>query len=99
MDNNIYRIEEIKTALEPIFETNGVKTAILFGSYAKGDASEKSDIDIYVDSGLFGLDFVGLVENVYEALNKQIDIIDVRSLKAGSQIEKEIHDHGIKIYG
>ena len=99
MVNKIYSIEEIKAKLKPIFDTNRVKSAILFGSYAKGKATEKSDIDIFVDSGLLGLDFIGLLENVHGALDKPIDIIDVRSLKNGSQAEKDINEYGIKIYG
>ena len=40
----IYDIAEIKRRLEPVFQVNGVKSAVLFGSYAKGDATENSDM-------------------------------------------------------
>ena len=46
MDSNI---ELIKKTLEPVFRENGVKSAILFGSFVKGTATEKSDFDIRVD--------------------------------------------------
>ena len=39
---SIYDLPEIKRRLEPIFIENGVKTAILFGSYAQGQATENS---------------------------------------------------------
>jgi len=42
----LYTIEEIQNKLYPVFENEGVISAILFGSYAKGDATEESDIDI-----------------------------------------------------
>ncbi|MCL2699867.1 MAG: nucleotidyltransferase domain-containing protein, partial [Defluviitaleaceae bacterium] len=64
---NVYDMSEIKRKLEPVFHANGVKSAILFGSYAQGNATEDSDVDILVDSGLRGLDFVGLIEYVREA--------------------------------
>lgn len=48
--DKIYSIEEIKQMLYPIFLSNAVYQAIVFGSYAKGIATNKSDVDIVVDS-------------------------------------------------
>ena len=86
----IYGIKEIKHRLEPVFKANGVRKAILFGSYARGEATVNSDIDIFVDSGLRGLDFVGLMEYIREALGKEVDLIEARYLAAGSPLEQEI---------
>jgi predicted nucleotidyltransferase len=44
----VYTITEITDRLTPVFEQNGVTKAILFGSYAKGTATEESDVDIVV---------------------------------------------------
>jgi len=96
---NIYNLFEIKHKLEPVFIANGVKSAILFGSYATGSATLDSDIDICVDSGLRGLDFVGLIENVREALQKNVDVIDVHYVNKGSLVEDEIMATGVNIYG
>lgn len=73
----IYTIEEIKRKLTPIFQENGVIKAILFGSYAKGEASEDSDIDIvaHVDDDMDILDFAEISGFVEEALNKNIDFL------------------------
>jgi predicted nucleotidyltransferase len=94
----IYDIAEIQRRLEPVFRANGVKSAVLFGSYAKGEAAGNSDIDIMVDSGLRGLDFVGLIEYVREALEKNVDLIDIHYVDGGSPIEKEVKSTGISIY-
>ena len=96
---SIYDIAEIKRRLEPVFRSNGVRSAVLFGSYAKGEAAANSDIDIMVDSGLRGLDFVGLIEYVREALQKNVDVIDIRYVDRDSSIEKEVNNTGIFIYG
>ena len=40
ISEKIYSIDDIKTALSPVFNNYSVKKAILFGSYAKG-GSEK----------------------------------------------------------
>jgi predicted nucleotidyltransferase len=96
---DVYDIAEIKERLVPIFKDNRVKRAVLFGSYAKGEAGPRSDIDILVDSGLRGLDFVGLIEFVREALQKNVDVFDVCYVKKGSRVEREIAETGVPIYG
>jgi predicted nucleotidyltransferase len=95
----VYDIAEIKRRLEPVFRSSGVKSAVLFGSYAKGEASEDSDIDILVNSGLRGLDFVELIEYVREALQKEVDVIDTHYLDKNSPIEHEANSAGVVIYG
>ena len=43
----IYSIDEIKNMAKPVFKKNGnIKAAYLFGSYAKGQATDSSDVDI-----------------------------------------------------
>lgn len=92
-------INDLKNKLYPIFKNYNVKQAILFGSVAKNKATEKSDIDILVDSKLRGLSFFGLLEDITNATGKEIDLIDVSQIEKGSQIEKEIRDTGVLIYG
>ncbi len=92
-------IDTIRDNLIPIFGRYNVKKAILFGSYAKGTANERSDIDIYVDSGLRGLKFFGLLEDVTNALNMQVDLIDASQVEAESRVLSEINSTGILIYG
>jgi len=96
---DIYDIVEIQRRLTPVFRQNGVRRAVLFGSYAKGEACPKSDVDILVDSGLRGLAFVGLMGHVRDALQKEVDLLDVFYVKPGSRVEKEIRETGVQIYG
>ena len=95
----VYSLAEIKRRLEPVFRANGVKSAVLFGSYAKGEATASGDLDIMVDSGLRGLDFVGLIEYVREALEKNVDLIDIHYVDKDSSIDNEVNNTGILIYG
>lgn len=44
-------IEQIKIAVMKIGKSYGIKNAYLFGSYAKGDADEESDVDLIIDAG------------------------------------------------
>ena len=95
----IYTLNELKTMLDPVFSQYGVRSALLFGSYAKGSAGERSDVDILVDSGLRGLQFFGLLESVNSALKIPVDLIDVSQVEPGSEIDLEIRKTGVPLYG
>ncbi|MBE6138061.1 MAG: helix-turn-helix domain-containing protein [Erysipelotrichaceae bacterium] len=71
----------------------------LFGSYAKGYATETSDVDLCLNTSLTGLKFVGLVEKLHQSLKKNVDVIRVNDLKDNFELVKEIMKDGIKIYG
>ena len=99
MSNKIYSISTIQSLLQPIFNAHHVKKAILFGSYAKGIAKQNSDVDILVDSGLRGLAFFGLLEDVVTALDKNVDMLDTSQIIQDSLVDKEIKQSGVLIYG
>ena len=98
MIKETYSIGEIQDALFPIFKNSGVRKAVLFGSYAKGTANVRSDADLLVDSGLRGLAFFGLLEDVTAALNIPVDMIDITQIQEGSLIDQEIKRSGVQIY-
>ena len=93
-----YTIPQIEERLTPVFRRNNVRRAVLFGSYGKGLATPESDVDILVDSGLRGLSFFGLLEDVCQSLDCPVDLIDTRDVVPGSPIEQEIQRTGRVIY-
>ena len=48
MNRQVTPTTDIITAILPVLEKGGAKKAILFGSYARGDADEYSDIDLII---------------------------------------------------
>lgn len=94
----LYTIFELKQVLSPIFKKYKVKKAILFGSYVKGTADTRSDIDLVVETSLKGWDFYGLLGDVSDALRFPVDLIEKRTIKKGSDFEKEIKNTGVTIY-
>lgn len=98
MTGEIYTIEQLKTMLIPIFRLHGVKKAVLFGSYGKGQADTHSDIDLLVDSSLRGLRFVGLMEDVRSTVDKDVDLFDVSHVEEDSEIDAEIKKTGVLLY-
>ena len=65
---------------------------------AKGLATEKSDLDLLVDSRLRGLKFVGFMDAVRRAVGMPVDILDVTHIEKGSKIDREITSTGVTIY-
>ena len=47
----IYTIDEIRRKVTPIAKKYGVKKLSLFGSYARGEADDESDVDFLIDKG------------------------------------------------
>lgn len=47
-------VEQVRERLSPVFDRYGVRRVVLFGSVAKGTATERSDVDLLVDSRLRG---------------------------------------------
>lgn len=98
MFQEVYTPTQIQKILQPVFTDHNVKKAVLFGSYAKGMAGEQSDVDILVDSGLKGLAFWGLLEDVVTSLGKNVDLLDVSQLTPDSKVGEEIRKSGVVIY-
>lgn len=94
----IHSVSDIQTALAPVLRDYNISRAVLFGSIAKGTATEKSDLDLLVDSKLRGLSFVGFMDAVCQAAGMPVDILDVTHIEKGSQIEREIISTGVTIY-
>ena len=69
-------IDEIRKAVCKIGKRYGIKNAYLFGSYAKGTASENSDVDLMIDKG--GLrtykDFFHFCDELETELGTSVDI-------------------------
>ncbi|MDO4273713.1 MAG: nucleotidyltransferase domain-containing protein [Eubacteriales bacterium] len=99
MVKKIYTPEQIKDILYPVFRAHNVRKAVLFGSYVKGTAKEHSDVDILVDSGLRGLAFYGLLEDVVTSLNKEVDLLVTAEIIPQSPVDEEIKKSGVVIYG
>ena len=65
----------------------------VFGSYARGEATEQSDIDIAVEiTGPMGLNFVAMANEIETLLGKKTDVVPLRSIKPQYQqfVQKDL---------
>ena len=65
-----------------ILKSYGVKRISIFGSYARGDADPKSDVDIIVEFSdrKSLLDIVGIEQELSEALGIKADLLTEKSI-------------------
>lgn len=87
------KIESIKAYLK----TRPVLKAYLFGSYARGQADQHSDIDILVDldyTKKIGLEFIQMQIDLEKILNTKVDLVSSNGLskyvKPYVDLEKEL---------
>lgn len=89
-------LEKIKT----FFMDKPVKSVYLFGSYARGEADENSDVDLLIDWDYpnikRGLDYIGWWMDIKELLQKEVDFVSVKYVSP--IIEKYIHNDKVLIY-
>ena len=72
---------------------------IVFGSYAKGNANQNSDIDVAVfheDTHLTSYDFFIIAQELAELLNIEVDLVNLRT--ASTVFQAQIYTTGIVIY-
>ena len=81
VNKSILTIKQIKERILPVLNKHHINEVYLFGSYARGEANNKSDIDIYCESGDIKtlIDQGFLEDELKESLNKDIDIIFIGS--------------------
>ncbi|MCL2108739.1 MAG: nucleotidyltransferase domain-containing protein [Oscillospiraceae bacterium] len=87
-----YTTEEIKAITIPIAKRYGVKKLALFGSYARGEAGEDSDIDFLIDKGrIIGWEYFGFINNLEDDLGVHVDVLTYDTLKR-SLIAEAVND-------
>lgn len=93
-----YTIEEIKTKITPIAQTYGVKSVSLFGSYARGEATVESDIDIYIEKGSLRtlLQYYSMLHELEQQFNCHVDLIttDIDD----KEFLQKIQEEGVLLY-
>lgn len=90
----IYTLEEIRSRTLPIIQKYHIPAMYLFGSYARGQATEDSDLDFLVDTT--GTDLTSLLRlgalycDLEDAFEKRIDLITVRSIMQNTDMPSDV---------
>lgn len=100
--NYISNVKYIKYVCRKIFKEKypEIQCAYLYGSYARGEATGKSDIDILIVLNKpMGIKYFGIGNDLKEELHKEVDVQSYEQLIGNASMLKDILVEGIKIYG
>lgn len=90
-----YTIDEITRRITPVAKEYRLAVVYLFGSYARGDATADSDVDLLVDISGSGIDSLfqlgGLYSALEAALETGIDLVTVDSLEEPTDRRSQLH--------
>lgn len=75
-------LEEVKTLAIPILKAHKIKKAAVFGSFARGDFDDKSDVDILIEppEGFSLFDLAGLHLDLEDTLGRKVDVVIYNSI-------------------
>ncbi len=93
------KVDTIKNRIEPVLREYDVKKASVFGSFATGEDSSESDIDVLIElgknRGLFTM--AKLQRELENKLGRKIDLLTYNSVHP--QLQDRIYKEMIQIYG
>ncbi len=92
MSDRIFTIGDITRLVKPIAEKYKVQEIYLFGSYARGEADESSDLDFLVFGGeKFKPTMIfSLAEELREVLKKDVDVFEITEINKDSDFYRAI---------
>ena len=99
-------LEEIKRSFAAVLETGGAQRAIIFGSYARGEADEYSDIDLVIikDTETPFLDRYRDFDGLFSVMPKALEVLvytqgEFESMRdGGNPFILNVVEDGIVIY-
>ena len=93
-------INEIKNIITPLVSPYPISRVILFGSHARGDATECSDVDLIIDSEgrLNAFDFFGISGMIIKKMPTKVDVFELDEIKRPSSMFDTISREGVVIY-
>lgn len=92
MEKCVFTKENIVRLVTPIARKYRIEKIYLFGSYARGEADEESDLDFLVFGGEnFKLtDILAMGEELRETLHKKVDIYEIREIDSDSDFYRTL---------
>ncbi len=99
MNTRILTVQEIKNVVRPLAKKYNMEAVYLFGSYARGEAEENSDLDFLVLCGrhcepkmVFALQ-----EELYQSFGKPIDAFEICEIDQNSEFYKTIQKERVLV--
>ena len=93
-------LKQIKDAVLKVVKSfPNIYTVYLFGSYARGEQTTFSDVDLLIVDDPMGFSDTRFMLRIKDILHKKVDVVSYREIVGDQEIVKRILQEGIKIYG
>lgn len=91
--------EELVSVIVPLLRKYGAEEAVLFGSYARGEATVDSDIDLLIIGGaqFEPTDVFCIADELNRATGKRVDVYELCEVNTGTAFYQSIFEEGVKI--
>lgn len=90
---------EIEQIIRELLHKYHAEYALLFGSYARGEATASSDIDVVVVGGanFRARDIFSFGEELRQRTQKEVDVFEIREVNTGTPFYESVMRDGVKI--
>ncbi len=91
-DQNIYTRRQLQNLVIPLLRKYNANRAMLFGSYARNEATEDSDIDLLIIGGesFEPTDVFALAEDLHLASGKSVDVFEMQEINKNTLLYNTI---------
>ena len=99
MNGRVLSREQLLETIQSLLAKYHAEAAILFGSYARQEADEVSDIDVIVIGGsaFEPTDVFSLADDLHRATQKAVDVYDLCEIDQKSEFYRTILREGVRI--
>lgn len=75
--NSILSLDALRYLVRPIAKRNRLQSVFVFGSYARGEATSESDVDLMIEGGDIQTadDFFSISKQLSDVLGKEVDLV------------------------
>ena len=96
---SVLTMAEIETMIRSLLRKYHAQYALLFGSYARGDATPESDIDVVIfgGSGFAARNIFALAEELRELSGRDADVFEMREVNVDTPFYDAVMKEGIRI--
>ncbi|MCI2111439.1 MAG: nucleotidyltransferase domain-containing protein [Bacilli bacterium] len=98
-EHGILTVNDIRKRVLAVLAGYEYRSVYLFGSYSKGKAGPKSDVDLLIDTDVTGIDFFGLAEDLREKLGKKVDLLNLDQFVKNKELMSEVLHDGVRLDG
>lgn len=105
-EGEVLSLDSIRILIQPVARKYGLEKVYVFGSYARGEASPDSDIDLSIEGGSFkGISgYLDLQNAIEKAVGKRVDIVERKAIikdktRSGCRFREHVERDQVMIYG